>query len=227
VGNASRVDGLLSDRVVAQIAASGVPGNPMPPLSSGATQRTVVASAAGGDIFALVVGVILITTEFRHSTSRPTFLLEPRRGRVIAAKLVVAAGVGLLYGAACVAISVAIIVPWLTAKNITIGWVGNDLLLVMLGVLVVVATFAVVGVGVGVLFRNQVAAVISALAYLFVVEPLLAVIPGVKEVARYLPEASADASHSAGRIGQWRSRGLQCCLRTARNKESYVRKRLL
>jgi len=35
--------------------------------------------------------------------------------------------------------------------------------------------------------------VISALAYLFVVEPLLAVIPVVKEVARYLPEASADA----------------------------------
>ena len=63
----------------------------------------------------------------------------------------------------------------------------------MLRVLVVVATFAVVGVGVDVLFRNQVAAVISALAYLFVVEPLLAVIPVVKEVARYLPEASADA----------------------------------
>ena len=59
--------------------------------------------------------------------------------------------------------------------------------------IVVVAIFAVVGVGVGVLWRNQIAAVISALAYLFVVEPLLAVIPGVKEVARYLPEASADA----------------------------------
>jgi ABC-2 type transport system permease protein len=179
--------------VVAQIASNGAPGNPMPPLTDGATQRTIVASAAGGDIFALIVGVILITTEFRHLTSRPTFLLEPRRGRVIAAKLVVAAGVGLLYGAACVAISVAIIVPWLAAKSITIGWVGNDLILVMLGVLVVVAIFAMVGVGVGVLCRNQVAAVISALAYLFVVEPLLTVIPGIKEVARYLPEASADA----------------------------------
>jgi hypothetical protein len=179
--------------VVAQIATNGARGNPMPPLSDGVTQRTIFASAAGGDIFSLVVGVILITTEFRHFTSRPTFLLEPRRGRVIAAKLVVAAGVGLLYGAGCVVISVAIIVPWLTAKSVTIGWFGNDVLLVMLGVLVVVAIFAFVGVGVGVLFRNQVAAVISALAYLFVVEPLLAVIPVVKEVARYLPEASADA----------------------------------
>lgn len=179
--------------VAAQIATNGVGGNPRPPLSDGATQRTIFASAAGGDIFSLVVGVILITTEFRHFTSRPTFLLEPRRGRVITAKLMVAAGVGLLYGAASVAISVAIIVPWLTAQHIRIAWVGNDVLLVMLGVLVVVATFAVVGVGVGVLFRNQIAAVISALAYLFVVEPLLAVIPGVRGVARYLPEASADA----------------------------------
>lgn len=64
-----------------------------------------------------------------------------------------------------VAISVAIIVPWLAAKHVTVGWVGNDLLLVMLGVLAVVAIFAVVGIGVGVVFRNQVGAVISTLAY--------------------------------------------------------------
>jgi len=69
----------------------------------------------------------------------------------------------------------------------------NDLILVTLGVLLVVSVFAVLGIGVGVLIRNQVAAVIGALVYLFVVEPLLAVIPGVSDIARFLPEASADA----------------------------------
>ncbi len=179
--------------VISQIAMSGVGGNPVPPLTLGATQRSIFASAAGGDIFALIVGVILVTTEYRHFTSRPTFLLEPRRWRVIVAKLVVAAGVGMLYGVVGVVVSIAIIVPWFAVDGVTIGWLDNDLILVTLGVLLVVAIFAVLGIGVGVLIRNQVAAVIGALVYLFVVEPVLAVIPGVSDIARFLPEASADA----------------------------------
>jgi hypothetical protein len=179
--------------VVAQIATNGLKNNPAAPLNSAVTQRSIFSSAVSGYIFSVVVGIILITTEYRHFTSRPTFLLEPRRARVIGAKLLVAAGVGLLYGVACVAVSLAITVPWLSAKGIPIGWQANGLIVVMVGALGVVAIFAVVGVGVGVLFRNQIAAVITTLAYLFVIEPLIAVIPIVKEGYRYLPGAAGDA----------------------------------
>jgi ABC-2 type transport system permease protein len=179
--------------VIAQIATNGLKNNPAAPLNSAVTQRSIFSSAVSGYIFSVVVGIILITTEYRHFTSRPTFLLEPRRARVIGAKLLVAAGVGLVYGVACVAVSLAITVPWLSAKGVAIHWQANGLIVVMLGALGVVAIFAVVGVGVGVLFRNQIAAVITALAYLFVVEPLIAVIPVVKEAYRYLPGAAGDA----------------------------------
>ncbi len=179
--------------VVAQIATNGLRNNPAPALTTAVTQRSVFSSSISGYIFSVVVGIILITTEFRHFTSRPTFLLEPRRARVIAAKLLVAAAVGLLYGVACVAVALAVIVPWLSAKGISIHWAANGLIVVMLGALGVVAIFAVVGVGIGVLFRNQISAVIATLAYLFVVEPLIAVIPVVKEAYRYLPGAAADA----------------------------------
>ncbi len=179
--------------VVAQIATNGLKNNPAAPLTDPATQRSVLASATGGYIFSVVVGIILITTEYRHFTSRPTFLLEPRRGRVIAAKLLVAAGVGLLYGVACVGVAVAITVPWFAAKGIVLGWASNGLVVTMVGAAVAVAIFAVVGVGVGVLFRNQVTAVIAALAYLFVIEPLIAVIPVVKEAYRFLPGAASNA----------------------------------
>lgn len=185
--------GLAALGVVAQVATNGLRDNVAPPLTSAVTQRSIFSSAVSGYIFSVVVGIILITTEYRHFTSRPTFLLEPRRARVIAAKLVVAAGVGLVYGIACVAAAVAITIPWLSAKGITIGWTANGLVVVMVGALGVVAIFAVVGVGVGVLFRNQIAAVITTLAYLFVVEPLIAVIPVLKEGYRYLPGAAADA----------------------------------
>ena len=187
---------------VAQIATNGLPNSNALPLASAATQRNIFASSISGYLFSTVVGIILMTTEFRHFTSRPTFLIEPRRGRVIAAKLVTAAGVGLLYGVACVATSVAIAVPWLAAKGVSIQWSSYGLATVLLGALVVVAIFAVVGVGVGVLVRSQVAAVVAALAYLFVVEPLFLVIPVIKEVYKFLPGAAGDALTGLSRPNQ-------------------------
>jgi hypothetical protein len=179
--------------VIGQIATNGLRNNPAAPLSNPVTQRAIFSSAVSGYIFSAIVGIILITTEFRHFTSRPTFLVEPRRGRVITAKIIIAAAVGLLYGVACVAVSLAITVPWLSARGVRIDWMANGLIVVMVGALFVVAIFTVVGLGVGVLFRNQVAAVISTLAYLFVLEPLVSVIPVVKDAYRYLPGAAGDA----------------------------------
>jgi ABC-2 type transport system permease protein len=185
--------------VVAQIASNSVRGNITLPLSSAATQRSIAASAGSAYLFSVVVGIILITTEFRHFTSRPTFLIEPRRGLVIVAKLIVAALVGIIYGVACAAVTAAIMAPWLGAMGITIHWVENGVLLSMLGDLVVIAIFAVVGIGVGVLVRNQIAAVIGALVYLFVLEPLIDIIPVVQNVYPYLPGAAAGAITGASR----------------------------
>jgi ABC-2 type transport system permease protein len=187
--------------VVITIASNGVKGNPSPPLTSAVTQKTLFASALSGYIFSVVVGIILMTTEYRHFTSRPTFLLEPRRGRVVAAKLIVSAGVGLLYGVLCVGITLATALPWLSAKGVTIDWTHSGVITSMIGALLVVAIFAVVGVGVGVLIGSQVAAVVSTLAYLFVVEPLLSLPPVVKEAYPYLPAAAGTALTGASRNG--------------------------
>ncbi len=179
--------------VVAQIASNGVGRRGAPPLTTAQTQQSIFASAASGEIFAVVVGIILITTEYRHFTSRPTFLIEPRRGRVILAKVAMSALIGFVYGIGSVAITVAIAAPWLGAKGVAIGWISNDVLLVLLGGLTVSVVFAVLGLGVGVLMRNQIAAVIAALAYLFVLEPLTTVIPVIKEGYRFLPGAAGGA----------------------------------
>lgn len=179
--------------VVAQIASNGVRGNPALSLSAASTQRSIAASAGSAYLFAVVVGIILITTEFRHFTSRPTFLIEPRRGFVIVAKVIVAAVVGIIYGVCCAALTAAIMAIWFAAKGIPIGWTSNGVLLSMVGDLMVIAIFAVVGIGVGVLVRNQIAAVIGALAYLFVLEPIIQIIPVVKEAYPYLPGAAAAA----------------------------------
>jgi hypothetical protein len=170
-------------------------------LSQPATQRNIASTAAAAGIFAAVVGIILVTTEFRHLTARPTFLVQPRRGHVVAAKLIVAAAVGLIYAVACVLTVVAITVPWLAARGVTIGWTGNGVLRTLAGALVAVAISAVVGVGIGVLVRNQIAAVIGALAYFLIVEPLLSVIPYVNDAYRFLPGSASNALVDPGSGG--------------------------
>jgi ABC-2 type transport system permease protein len=192
---------LASLGVVAQIASNGVRGGVALPLSSATTQRSIAASASSAYLFSIVVGIILITTEFRHFTSRPTFLIEPRRGFVIVAKMLVAALVGVIYGIVCGAATAAIMVPWLGAKGVTIHWIDGGVLQSLLSALAVIAIFAVVGIGLGVLVRNQIAAVIGALAYLFVLEPLIQIIPVIKNVYPYLPGAAAGAITGAGRAG--------------------------
>jgi hypothetical protein len=69
----------------------------------------------------------------------------------------------------------------------------------LLSAIVVIAIFAVVGIGLGVLVRNQITAVIGALAYLFVLEPLIQIIPVVKDIYPYLPGAAASAITGSGR----------------------------
>lgn len=188
--------------VIAQLATNGLARSEEPLLQTGVEQRAILASASTGYIFSLVVGIIFMTTEFRHFTSRPTFLTEPHRGRVIAAKLIMGAGLGILYGLVCSAVAAVITIPWYSAKGVTMDWVGNDLFLIELAVMGVIAIYAVVGVGIGVLIRNQISAVIAALVYLFIVESLLrglgALWTWLADIDRFLPGAAAAAVTQIG-----------------------------
>jgi hypothetical protein len=185
--------------VVAQIASNGVARSTALPLTSEATQKSVAASASSAYLFAVVVGIIIITTEFRHFTSRPTFLIEPRRALVIIAKILVAALTGVIYGIVCAALTAAIMIPWFAAKGITIGWIEYGVLQSLIGDIIVIAIFAVVGIGIGVLVRNQIAAVLGTLVYLFVLEPLVNIVPVIQNVYPYLPGAAAAAITGATR----------------------------
>ncbi len=57
-------------------------------LDSTSEQLTVVVGWGEklGALFAALLGAMSITSEIRHGTIRPTFLVTPRRARVLAAK---------------------------------------------------------------------------------------------------------------------------------------------
>jgi len=143
---------------------------------------------------ALVLGILCMTGEYRHKTITPTYLAEPRRGRVVISKLL-ASGVG---GAAvAVAGGAVALVFGFGVVGGGIGTVGRMLTEyrhVFPGVLVAAILYALYGVGLGALLKNQVVAIIVGLGVTVIVEPILVGV--VPSVGRWLPGQLADALQS-------------------------------
>ncbi|MGA9113655.1 MAG: ABC transporter permease [Candidatus Dormiibacterota bacterium] len=188
------VAGVSAAGLISSYQSGGPPGvAPPDPFAQASTQRMLATLGSAGEIFALVYGVILMTTEFRHLTARPTFLIEPRRGRVIAAKLTVGAAVGVIYAIASAAVVAAVMTPWLGAKGDAIEWLRGGVLATLGRAAIAVTLYALLGVGIGAVVRNQIAAVIGSLAFLLIIENVFAVIPTVNRAYAFLPGPAAGA----------------------------------
>ncbi len=183
------------------IALDGSEGNPQPPLSTPEGQRNLFSVAGASGVFALILGTIAITGEFRHQTVTPTFLATPHRGRVVIAKLVTYALAGIGYGVVVVAFSIALALPWLSAKDIDVSLTENGIPGAMVGTLAGIAVYAVLGVGVGALVRNQIAAIVGSLVYLFVIEAFAGSLPTIRDYYKYLPGGANAALTGASQPG--------------------------
>jgi ABC-type transport system involved in multi-copper enzyme maturation permease subunit len=147
-----------------------------------------------GVLFAALLGAMSITAEIRHGTIRPTFLFSPRRGRVVAAKVVVSVLVGAGFGLVAGAVATAAGTAALRARGIDVQLDGNDDALLVFGSAAAAALWAAIGVGLGALVRNQVPTLIGICAWLLFVEGLLGdATGGLGDVGRILPGAAAAA----------------------------------
>lgn len=176
------------------IAFNDDPDTLAPPLASAAGQRLLFGTSAGGaQALVAVLATIGITAEYRHRTAATTFLASPRRARVVAAKLITYGLVGAAYAIACITVVTAIGWPWMVARGIDPTLTGNGVPATLAGVVVTVTLFALLGVGLGALLRDQVAAVVGLLVYLFVAEPIVTRIPALQDWTMFLPGPSASA----------------------------------
>lgn len=176
------------------------PDNPSPPLSTPDGQRLVLGVGEGAASLMAVLGAIGMTAEFRHRTATPTFLATPRRWRVVVAKLVVYPVVGLGFGVVSAGATVAVAVPLLSSKHVSLA--GEAIAGPVVGVVLSMALFGAIGVGVGALLREQVGTVVGMLVFLFVAEPIVTRLPALDGWTRYLPGPAAQALSRVSQAGQ-------------------------
>lgn len=161
------------------------------PLMDSGYVMAILAAAAGASIFVLILGVIGMTGEYRHMTITSTLLATPRRGRILLGKGLTYAVLGAAVAIANVITVVALTLLALAGKDhasIEPGMVGS----VVLGVSLGLALFAILGVSVGALVKNQVAAIVVALIWMLLVEPLVGLL--IDGSSKWLPGGALNAA---------------------------------
>ena len=148
--------------------------------------RDLLGIAGFAQVFALVLGILAVTSEFRHGTVTPSLLVVPDRIRLTLAKLGACLGVGLALGLASTGLAAAAGAAILGARGIDTGLTGSQLTKMIVGGTIATALYAALGVGVGALVRNQVGAIVGTLVYLFVLENLLQIVKPLRDpLAKY------------------------------------------
>jgi ABC-2 type transport system permease protein len=136
-------------------------------------QRNLFSIGSFAGLFSALAGILLVTGEYRFGTIRPTFLFNPSRMQVVAAKVAASLLAGFVFAVVGEALSVGVGAVILNGRGISLTLHSHDYELLTLGTLVGTAIWGGIGVGLGMIVRNQVGAIIGLLAWGFVIENLL------------------------------------------------------
>jgi ABC-2 type transport system permease protein len=187
---------------ISGLVASG--GN----LHDPALQSKAFSHVGLAAIVTLLFGILAVAGEYRHGTITDTYLSFPGRRTVIAAKLAVYGLVGAAAGLVSSITAVVVTAAWWAGQGASFQLSTADTWRTLGGGLAANAAFAAIGVGLGALIRNLVAAVATALAWIALVEGIVGQLLGAG-LARWLPLYASESLDRAnlttatGLLPQW------------------------
>jgi ABC-2 type transport system permease protein len=165
-------------------------------------QIGLVDAAGISSLLGIILGITIVTTEFRHGTIAPTLLTEPHRERIVGAKAVAGALVAVLFAVLGLVVIALVALPWLSIVGADIHLFDADLGERAAQLLLLGALWALMGVAIGTAVQSQVAALVGTLIWIFVVETLLvAAVFGLLDVdglSPYLPFRALDSADGTG-----------------------------
>jgi hypothetical protein len=181
---------LLAAAALTGIQAAGTVG-PARSDQLGTTELShdIVSSSLLAAFIAFLIGIMSVTTEWRHGTVTRTFLVTPRRGRVLIAKELWIALLAVALAALAIILVLAIAVPWLAVEGSSLELDGSVARFV--GRIVIASVlWGTLGVGVGAVVQSQTPALVGAVIWILLVEALITALLGLVDfevVGDYLP----------------------------------------
>ncbi|MFI6317890.1 ABC transporter permease [Nonomuraea sp. NPDC050556] len=186
--------GLSLGVFIAFAGQAGQGGGPaLPSRDSLDFQRVIWGSGLSGAIFPMILGIVMMTSEYRYQTITTTFLTTPRRERVVAAKLGAGVLVGLLFGIAVMLLTALAVIPAVQLSGGSFAFTDPYVLRATGAVPAALALYTLFGIGLGALIRNQIGAILAAVGWVFIVEALLTAIPPLQPVGKWTPGGAANS----------------------------------
>lgn len=174
---------------VSQAGSGGTGSTAIPALTTSAGLRDVLTNTGFAMLVAAVFGVTVSSGEFRHHTATDTYLDEPSRVRVLAAKVLAAAVGGMHFGLAASAVTTATGVIAAEANGHALPIGIATIAGYALGAILGAGLMAAIGAALGTLIRSQISALIIIFAWCMALESILAKLS--EPLARFLPLLSA------------------------------------
>jgi ABC-2 type transport system permease protein len=189
-GGLAAVIGLLAGQTGRQ--AGGLPALDQP----GMVNTTYTAGLSVAYLMTLAIGVMAIGSEYRHKTITSTFLSTPKRVQVMFAKVISLLGIGAFYGLVFCLSSVAVGASIIAARGFTAFPAAENVPRTLGLSLLALGLWALIGLGVGILINNQVAALLISIGIAWIGEFLIILIlnaVGWGAATKFLPGQATAA----------------------------------
>jgi ABC-2 type transport system permease protein len=184
--------GLVALATILKAAGAGGSGHmAIEPLWTLTGQTKLFSSTDLAILLAGVFGVVVASGEFRHQTATTTYLANPNRVQVLAAKSAAGGLAGMVIGAVAGGVTTVIGASFVAAKGYPLLLSGGTIVRFIVGATLGAGLLAVAGVAVGSLIRGQLGAMIGIFLWGFVVEQIIGGL--VDNAQPYLPYTAATA----------------------------------
>lgn len=149
-----------------------------------------------GYVFTMMLGVLIIGSEYRHQTVTPTFLATPRRWHSVVAKWASASCYSIVYGLVFLGLSVGLGASIFAARGYDVDLANGDLWRALGLSMAAFVLWGLIGIGLGTLLGNQIVAILVGIGFV-VVEMIASVILSFVEwgadVLKFFPSNATGA----------------------------------
>ena len=152
-------------------------------------------------LLAIILGITIVTSEFRHGTITPTLLATPGREGMLAGKAVAGVIIAIFFAALAFVVIGVVAAVWVSIDGGELQLIDADVAERAVKTVVGVILWLLLGVAIGSVVHSQVAALVGTLVWIFLVETLVVGLLSLVDadgVAEYLPFHALDGADGAG-----------------------------